>query len=32
MTNDPHAEIEIMNRDEAVAFFGIGVVQDWESM
>ena len=30
--DDPHAEIEIMNRDEAVAFFGIGVVQEWESM
>ncbi len=30
--DDPHAEIEIMNRDEAVAFFGIGVVQEWEVM
>ena len=28
----PLAEIEIMNRDEAVAVFGIGFVQDLESM
>jgi hypothetical protein len=30
--DDPQAAIEIMNRNEAVAFFGIGVVENWECM